>query len=139
MGGIKWDQYWKRKGHKRKELCTYLNIDSKRIARAGGYFFQSIRVDRELKGKIEPGFFRISLCDSFFNAAIGEPLSIELKTFLIPLEKQPINGCTFFFCPGCNRRMVKLYFKLDNFLCRKCHNLCYYSQRLSPWDRRPPI
>ena len=35
----------------------------------------------------------------------------------------------WFVCPGCGRRVAKLYLRGKYFLCRRCHNLAYKSQR----------
>lgn len=40
----------------------------------------------------------------------------------------------YFLCPGCGRRIVKLY-GLARFLCRSCNNLAYQCQRESTADR----
>jgi len=44
----------------------------------------------------------------------------------------------WFLCPGCNRRMRKLYLPLDEaaFLCRKCHNLGYAAQQSRVFKRK---
>jgi len=56
-------------------------------------------------------------------------------SYRIPIEKQPCNygGFRYFFhCPDCDKRMRILYCKEGKFLCRKCLDLCYFTQTLRP-------
>ena len=41
----------------------------------------------------------------------------------------------WFVCPGCGRRVVKLYWLGGYFLCRHCHGLTYASKRHDAGDR----
>jgi hypothetical protein len=62
-------------------------------------------------------------------------ISYEGGTYIIPVEKKSCNygGFYYFFhCPRCEKRMRKLYCIQGLFLCRKCADLSYYSQWLSP-------
>ncbi len=58
--------------------------------------------------------------------------------YKIPIEKQACNygGFRYFFhCPKCGKRMRMLYHQKGRFLCRKCMNLGYFTQRLCPSTR----
>lgn len=58
--------------------------------------------------------------------------------YIIPVEQKTCNfgGFYYFFhCPVCTARMRKLYCIQGKYLCRKCGNLAYYSQRLRPAER----
>jgi len=41
----------------------------------------------------------------------------------------------WFVCPGCLRRVGRLYLHRDRFRCRRCHDLAYTSQQKSEMDR----
>ena len=41
----------------------------------------------------------------------------------------------WFFCPKCQRRVAKIYLDNKKFICRKCHELVYVSQRRDQLDR----
>jgi len=59
-------------------------------------------------------------------------------SYIIPVERMSCNfgGYYYFFhCPLCNNRMRKLYCLRGQYQCRKCGDLCYYSQLLRPTDR----
>ncbi len=65
---------------------------------------------------------------------------VECKagSYSIPHEKQACNygGFRYFFrCPECNKRMRILYCNEGVFLCRKCLNLGYFTQVLTPAQR----
>ncbi len=60
------------------------------------------------------------------------------KQYVIPVERKPCNfgGYYYFFhCPKCKKRMRKLYCWFGHYLCRKCLNLSYYSQKIRPTVR----
>lgn len=55
--------------------------------------------------------------------------------YTISVEKQPctFGGFRYFFrCPQCDKRMRILYCVVGRFLCRRCHNLGYFTQVLTP-------
>jgi|SRR6185295_1491538 len=124
-----WKEYWKKKNHKRKGLCCdYSSINSlcmfnKRLETKKDF---SIDDKYKVKATFKGDGFQVKCvhCDYF-----------------IPVEKQLCNGCHFFRCPvrTCNRKMRILYYCRGIFACRKCLNLGYYSQILSPSDRKPPF
>lgn len=67
----------------------------------------------------------------------GFKVTNEGRTYLIPVEKQTCHfgGFRYFFrCPKytCRQRMRKLYNYKGYFLCRKCLNLGYHTQTVSP-------
>lgn len=124
-----WGQYWKERNHKRKALCSdFISIDSLSIFNKRNQGISDFNVDdeHELQATLMEDGFRVST---------------KRGTYIIPIEKQICNGCHFFHCPArnCNRRMRKLYYFQGLFLCRKCLNLSYHSQRISPIDRKPPL
>lgn len=58
--------------------------------------------------------------------------------YIIPTERKSCNFggfYTFFCCPQCNAGMRKLYCLEGKYICRKCANLGYYSQRLRKSER----
>ena len=122
-----WGRYWKRIGHTPKNLCDwYTCIDSFQLFKNKNFIGLTVSNDR-FKAEIayETNHLRVTIDD--------------IK-YYIPVEKQPCNfgGHRYFFrCPGktCNRRMRKLYCCRGIFLCRKCLNLGYYSQRVVPSHR----
>lgn len=125
-----WANYWKKKGHQRKELCSdFASINS--------YMIFNRRGHSEEAGKD----FRID--DEYQVEATFKDDGFHVKCvhceYVIPVEKQLCNGGTFFKCPvkKCDRRMRVLYYYKGIFACRKCLGLCYYSQTLSPSERRP--
>lgn len=127
-----WGWYWwvKRK-HRRKATCSrFIAIDS----------FEMFRSKEGVKA-----------CR---NGIIYEIPQFQLKAFLlsndnyrieyrggvygIAVEKQACNfgGFRYFFhCPHCDGRMRILYCNEGIFLCRKCLNLCYFTQLLRPPER----
>lgn len=102
------------------EFCFYINEDG-----------------RELVAALLDDGFHVAFREFFLNSSVGFPTCTSHTFYKIPLEKLACNGCTFFRCPGkdCNRRMRKLYYSQGNFLCRKCLNLNYSSQQISPFVR----
>lgn len=120
-----WGWYWKvKKQHKSKLVCDYfIELDS--------FIF--------LKNNRRPSFFVEDENRYFRCITLDEYLEIstEIVNYVIPYEKQPCHfgGFRYFFrCPlqNCNRRMRKLYYYRGVFACRKCLNLCYFSQTVKP-------
>ena len=67
----------------------------------------------------------------FYNLSLdGQPQeNVYIK---IPLSWTPCNyggKSPWFSCPGCRKRVAKLYLESRYFLCRHCSNLAYSSQR----------
>lgn len=124
-----WGWYWsvKRKSHIPKKKCSkFISIDSFKLLKngtCGGFTVFPLQV----QGKMENN----NLTVSYRNQAE--------RSYTIPIERQPCNfgGYRYFFkCPLCQRRMRFLYFAENSiFLCRKCLNLCYDTQRLRPTKR----
>ena len=57
---------------------------------------------------------------------------LENVSIKVPLSWTPCNyggKRPWFSCPGCGRRVAKLYLETRYFLCRHCSNLAYSSQR----------
>ena len=122
-----WGWYWKRIGHKPKSLCSsYSCLDSFKV-------FKNKDLE-SLKFSNSKFSAELVLEGDHFIVTVG-----DLK-YKIPVEKQPcqFGGYRYFLrCPGktCNGRMRKLYCCGGVFLCRKCLNLGYYSQRVVPSTR----
>lgn len=138
-----WGLYWAKRKHRRKLLCSdFISINSLCIFGHRDYFARNIDGDYWLQVEEAGEEFRFQIDDAEALRAVlkddGFHVSAKNGTYLIPVEKQTCNGGYFFRCPAieCNRRMRKLYYSKGLFLCRKCLNLGYYSQRISPNDRR---
>jgi hypothetical protein len=116
-----WGWYWKIKlKHKPKTLCSTLpSIDS----------FTLFKNNHLHSFKIPDYHLTALPSKDRFTVTYGKNKS---HSYVIPFEKQSCNygGFRYYFhCPICKKRMRKLYFTHGAFLCRKCLNLGYYSQR----------
>jgi len=127
-----WGWYWKvkHKDHVRKRLCEYLFcFDSFAIFKNK----ELIKNYRTKVGLIPEYGLEITLVDNHFHIAFKDGSSYD-----IPIEKQACHfggyRC-FFYCPKCDKRMRKLYLDNGLFLCRKCADLCYFTQTLRPSKR----
>lgn len=117
-----WGWYWKVKlKHKPKTLCSSLT---------------SIDIHSFFKGNSKDGFkvpdYQLTAMplEDRFAITYGKN---KKPSYFIKFEKQVCNfgGYRYYFhCPLCKKRMRKLYFNGGVFLCRKCLNLGYFSQRL---------
>lgn len=123
-----WGWYWKikQKEHSPKLLCSDLPfIDSFLLFKKREHY--AFMVPRyQLKAIPEKNSF----CIYYGNK--------KQPSYVIKVEEQKCNygGHRYYFqCPLCQHRMRKLYFSNGAFLCRKCLNLGYYSQRLRPSKR----
>jgi len=132
-----WGWYWKvKKNHKPKTVCSAFGlneIDS--FAMYNDY--RQIEGVRSSKDKCSLFIPRHNL-----RAYLQEDDSLFVKYYRgyysISVEKKPCNfgGYYYFFhCPKCDKRMRKLYCIEGQYMCRKCGNLCYYTQRLEPQRR----
>ena len=130
-----WGWYWKLKSkHKAKSLCTrFIEIDSFAMFKNK----QGLALVRSSQDRVSFEVPRYQLRailmpdDSFNVSYVG-------GSYRIPVEKKPCNYggfYRFFHCPQCDRRMRKLYLVQGKYLCRKCADLKYYSQRLRPSRR----
>lgn len=68
---------------------------------------------------------------SYQRGNIDSPKSFHLKTFLTWTKCYYGGKRAWFLCPQkeCQRRVGTLYLKGEEYLCRKCHNLGYLSQK----------
>lgn len=123
-----WGWYWKiKKKHTARTLCSKLiSIDSFKLYNKrlkSGFIVKPL----EIKAIPTPDCLKIIYRNR------------KNTSYTIPIEKQPCNygGFRYFFkCPLCLQRMRILYLTQDSvFLCRKCLNLSYQSQRLRPANR----
>jgi hypothetical protein len=67
-----------------------------------------------------------------------DPSHAISESIVIESVPQPIAGIRWWLrCPGCNTRRAELLLpaKRDRFRCRRCANVAYLTQRLSPHDR----
>lgn len=123
-----WGWYWKvKRKHIAKKLCSNLpSIDSFKFYRGESMYGFTVQ-PLDIKAYPSPDHLKI---------AYGKRNS---HFHIIHVEKNPCNygGFRYFFkCPLCHKRMRFLYFAEQSvFLCRKCLNLGYDSQRLRPSSR----
>lgn len=132
-----WGWYWKvKKRHKPRTSCSafWLNeIDSFDMYNKY-YQVEAVR-NSSSKCSLEIPAYNL-------KAYLQDDDSLFVRFYQghysIPVEKKPCNfgGHYYFFhCPQCKKRMRKLYCLEGRYLCRKCGNLAYYTQRLRPTER----
>lgn len=128
---MNWGWYWHVKlQHRRRKQCSgFVTLDSFEM------FKNRARVD-EYHGRIvyEIPQYQLKIMSSPDRYSV----TYYGGSYAIPIDKQPCNygGYRYYFrCPGCNNRMRLLYCNEGIFLCRKCLNLCYFTQLLKPSDR----
>jgi hypothetical protein len=127
-----WGWYWKvKKKHVPRKLCSKLpQIDSFRFYKGTqkhniitGFIVDPL----EVKAEAYPDHLKVTYRNR------------KEHSYTIAVDKLPCNygGNRYFFkCPLCQKRMRFLYFAEQSiFLCRKCLNLSYQSQRLRPTNR----
>ncbi len=123
-----WGWYWNiKKKHIAKKLCSNLvQIDSFKICK-NGIIRDFYVLPVQIIAKAYPDCLKITYRDCKSNS------------YHIAVDKLACNygGLRCFFrCPLCQRRMRLLYLAENSiFLCRKCLNLSYKSQRLRPTRR----
>ncbi len=124
-----WGWYWKLKNkqHIPRTLCSKLvSIDS----------FKIMKDNRNIGFTVKPLEVKAIIKDDQLHIAYRKRKEIS---YAIAIDKLPCNygGFRYFFrCPLCQKRMRLLYFAEQSiFLCRKCLNLGYISQRLRPTKR----
>lgn len=120
-----WGWYWKvKQNHSARTDCSQLiSIDSFKL----------------LKNSVNKGFSVQPF--GIIAERYEDNLKITFRkhknhAYIIPIDKQACNygGLRYYFiCPLCDSRMRLLYLaSKSTFLCRKCLNLGYKSQRLRP-------
>lgn len=123
--------YWHIKRRQvRKKLCSnFIQLDA----------FAFFRNKIDLRDHLDCQAYEIP---SFDLKATLRASSLEIQycggAYNIEIEKQscPFGGFRYFFrCPQCHKRMRMLYCIDGRFLCRQCHRLGYYTQRLNPVER----
>ena len=134
---MNWYWYWTiKKQHKPKSLCSGFwlsEIDSFDMFKHQ----EAVQFVRESADKLSLSIPRYSL-KAFLQDDDSLLVQYSGGTYVIPVEKKSCNYggfYCFFHCPKCNARMRKLYCIKGMYLCRKCANLGYYSQRLRPTER----
>ncbi|HRN78581.1 MAG TPA: hypothetical protein PLU71_05030 [Candidatus Dependentiae bacterium] len=132
-----WWWYWKiKKQHESKAVCSnreLLELDSFQMY---NNYEQALGV-RQSTDKCS---FWIPLYELKAYLQDDDSLLVIYRdgTYTIPIERMSCNfgGYYYFFrCPKCNKRMRKLYCLKGQYQCRKCGDLCYYSQLLRPTER----
>ena len=132
-----WGWYWKiKRKHKPKALCSRIDfseIDSFSMFK-NKELVQLVRDSKDRLSLEIPQYElkAVLLDDDSLN------VTFEGGSYVIPVEKKSCNfggySC-FFRCPLCTKRMRKLYCIKGQYLCRKCGNLGYYTQRIRPSTR----
>lgn len=114
-----WGWYWKvKRNHKAKNVCDFqVCLDSFVLFK-----------NKNLSG-FSFNYIEGILTDDHFQVASPHG---EYKIYFENQACQFGGYRYYFHCPMCNRRMRKLYGFFSLFLCRKCLNLGYFSQRLPP-------
>ena len=120
----------------RKKLCSnFITIDSFEMfkCKQGVELF----MDSNMVNMYIPQF---ELKTKLFSDRIEVEFKRQenLVEYNISLEKKPCSygGFKYYFhCPKCQSRMRILYCILGAFVCRKCANLGYFTQRLNEFDR----
>lgn len=120
----------------RKKLCSnFITIDS----------FEMFKIKEGIKLYMDSGMVSMYIPKFELKTKLfSDRINVEFKQqenlieYNIPLEKKP---CTYggykyyFHCPSCQNRFQILYCIKGIFLCRKCSNLGYFTQRLNEFDR----
>lgn len=127
-----WGWYWgvKLSSYKRKSQCSgFMRIDS----------FEMFRNKEGIASCMNKVAYEIPMYN-LRATLLSNSYQVEYNggSYSIPYEKQACNygGFRYFFhCPQCDKRMRILYCKDGKFLCRKCLNLCYFTQILRPSER----
>lgn len=123
-----WGWYWKvKKRHIARTICSKLiSIDS----------FKLLRQNKKNEFTVQPLEIKAKLADDHLRVTFRNRKD---SAYTIPIDKKPCNygGFRYYFkCPLCQCRMRILYFAESSiFLCRKCLNLSYKSQKLRPTER----
>lgn len=132
-----WSWYWKiKKNHIPKALCSwskFCEIDSFNM-------FKRWELARLVKESKDRTCFTIPEYNLVAILQDNDSIVVNFGngSYTIVTEKKACNfgGYYYFFCcPQCNSRMRKLYCLEGKYLCRKCANLGYYSQRLQSFNR----
>ncbi len=132
-----WGWYWKiKKQHTPRVSCEnmgLMEIDSFKMFNN----YQQVEAARKTHDKCSLYIPKYDL-KAYLQEDDGLLVEYRNGTYVIPVEHKPCNYggyCYFFNCPLCNKRMRKLYCLDGQYLCRKCGNLAYYTQRLRPAER----
>lgn len=132
-----WGYYWKIKNsdHITKSLCDLSDtIDSFKMFNKNNQQIVQMIKDSDRTSMTIPAYKLVAKLQD------DNSLSVTYNggNYVIPVEKKTPNygGYYYFFhCPQCSKRMRKLYCVKGRYLCRKCGNLGYYTQRLRPTRR----
>ncbi len=134
---MNWYWYWRiKKQHIPKSLCSAFwlsEIDSFDMFKHP----EAVQLVKESADKLSLSIPRYSL-KAFLQDDDSLLVQYSGGSYAIPVEKKSCNYggfYRFFHCPKCDKRMRKLYCVKGMYLCRKCANLGYYSQRLRPSER----
>lgn len=132
-----WGWYWKiKKQHNPKALCSWVSsmeIDSFKL-------FKNKEMVKLVKESNDHVCFEIPQYSLIATLQDNGSLRVQFNdgSYIIHVEKKSCNYggfYQFFHCPACKARMRKLYCIKGIYVCRKCAQLGYYSQRLRPSER----
>lgn len=133
---MNWEWYWRvKKKHTPKKSCSGFWLSE--IDSFWMYKSYQIKNIKESVSKLSLSIPRYEL-EAYLQDDNSLLVTYTKGSYRIPVERKPCNfgGYYYFFhCPKCDIRMRKLYCLEGQYLCRKCANLGYYSQRLRPSDR----
>jgi hypothetical protein len=132
-----WGWYWKVKlKHKPKAICQQFSL----IAINSFSMFRNKKLVDLVRNSVDRISFKVPCYNLTAVLMPDDSLSVTYNggSYIIPVEKRVPNYgglCYYFHCPQCDTRMRILYCNEGKYLCRKCLDLAYYSQRVSPSKR----
>lgn len=125
-----WYQIWRKKRHIAKPLVSsFIKFDIHKIIKMNKNNFPFSLVFSNEKMKIS----KINIIKETI-----EVFPMKYESYKLKIESAPcyFGGERYLIkCPCCMRRMKILYIIEGFFLCRKCLNAAYYTQKLVPSDR----
>ena len=111
------------------EDCMFIDI---RYLSKNGYLKLGIRYSLKWKNGCDILITATPEALKLFYNIFSNGEQQENVCIKVPLSWTPCNyggKRPWFSCPGCGRRVAKLYLERRYFLCRHCSNLAYSSQR----------
>lgn len=125
-----WGVYWKiKKNHKAKKFCSQFPVINSFDMFKNKQGLELTKHSKDRTVLEVPGYNLRAILMNDNSLSV----SSDVGSYIIRTEKKPCNygGFYYFFhCPQCDKRMRKLYLVQGKYLCRKCGDLKYYSQRL---------
>ena len=111
-------------------------LDADRIPRPirAGTAGELVLTTREGVRPIELGYIIRDIGDLVLTAWLPEtPANHPMRFYLDPRPLRFGGARTYLMCPGCGKRVLKLYLPFvsrDGFMCRECHGLAYRSSSM---------